>query len=266
MPGLTPLLGLLLTLAPSDAELARRAAVSFRQGCASRERALEARAHFRAAAELYEQLHARGVRSPALYRNLGHAEYLGGRWEQALWAYRSGLRLDPNDRALREGLALARSRVEYPVDGSLVRPEEVWPTWLPRPTQGALLVSIGASYCLACLLATLWWWQRRVALLAGALGSAALLAISLFALWSAARTDAEDRLHPPLVIIAETTLYRGNAASYPIDPSVPTLPRGLEAQLLGRRGGWLRVRLRNGPSGWIPAAAARVVGDDAPSR
>lgn len=266
MPGVTTLLGLLLALAPAaapdDAALADRAAAAFHQGCACRDRALEAQARFRESASLYEQLRQRGVRNPALYRNLGNAEYLAGRPERALWAYRSGLLLAPNDRALREGLALARARVTYPADGSLIRAVESWPAWLPRPSPGSLFAVVGASYVLACLFVTLWLWRRGATILIGAGAAVVLLFVSLFGLWNSARAAEDDRRHPPVVIVTETSLYRGNAASYPTDPDVPTLPRGLEARLLGRRGGWLRVQLAGGPSGWVPETAALVVGDD----
>jgi len=262
MPGLNVALNMLFVLAvadtgPSSSDVLQQAETAFQLGVASRQHVQQARQHFARAAELFEELHQRGVRSPGLYVDLGNAEFLAGHPERALWAYQSGLQLDPNARVLRERVAMARGRVEYPADA---QPDsDPWPMWLAVPTPRILFFAGSTGYALVCVFGLLWWRRRGTRLLAGLLASASLLAGSLAALgWLTARAD-HDRAHPLVVVMDETPLYRGNGTSYPLHPDLPRLPRGVEARLLVRRGAWLQVQFTSGVTGWLPAAAARVV-------
>jgi hypothetical protein len=91
----------------SDAEVLAQAETAFRLGVENKTRILQARTHFYLATDAYLELHRRGVRSPALYLNLGNAAVLADRWPEAVWAYHVGLKLDPNHAGLREHLAFA---------------------------------------------------------------------------------------------------------------------------------------------------------------
>jgi hypothetical protein len=267
MPGLTPLL-LLISLAvpgaeealfPANSDLLKQAEDAFRHGVESQERVQQAQRHFTRAAELFRQLHERGVRSDALYLNLGNAEYLAGRPERALWAYQCGLLLNPNERRLREHLELARARIQYPPGGGGLPEPDFWPLALPRPTPRQTLAGAGIAYALTCLVATLWWHRRGRQLLFASFILLACAASGLL-LWGWLTAGAEyERAHPLLVVSKETPLYRGNGPNYPSHPDLPALPRGLEARQLLRRGAWLQVQLGSGEIGWLPAAVVLVV-------
>src|SRR5690242_12821788 len=95
----------------SDADILAQAESAFQQGIAHKNHFLQARPHFAKAANDYLDLHKRGVRSPALYRNLGDAALLADRLPEAIWAYHMSLAFDSNDARAREHLAFARSKV-----------------------------------------------------------------------------------------------------------------------------------------------------------
>jgi hypothetical protein len=243
----------------SDAELLARAEASFRQARADVRKLDAARRQFAAAADDFLELHRRGVRSPALYFDLGNAALLADRLPRAIWAYHRGLALDPNHAVLRDHLAFARERVNYP-PGDRGRPApDRWPAWLPRPTLTVLLLASGIAYSLAWL-GGAWWYVTRTTPALLATAALALVAVTAGAWYTLDVRDAERDRAEPLVVVARdgTPLQRGNGANYPRHPDAPTLPAGLEARLLHRRGGWLQIRLATGEIGWVPADSVLV--------
>src|SRR5262245_6057838 len=94
-----------------DRALAERADAALAEGVAQRDDAEQARPCFLRAAACYEELHRRGVRNPALYRNLGNALLLSDDLAAAIVSYRRGLRLSPRDEELRSCLEAARAQV-----------------------------------------------------------------------------------------------------------------------------------------------------------
>ncbi|MBI1829889.1 MAG: hypothetical protein HYR84_00395 [Planctomycetes bacterium] len=243
----------------TDEEILAQAEAAFRQGVENKSQLLAARKHFSVAADSYRELHRRGIRSAALCRNLGNAAVLADRWPEAIWAYQVGLRLDPNDSALREQLAMARAKVLYPPAGQGRLEPETWPEWLRRPKLFEVSCVLMAAYCLAWIAATaaflwrtsaLYFLTAITALTAGAYGAA----------WWHEYAQAEvDRQTPLVVLIENADFHRGNGASYPKHPVLPQLPRGLEVRQLHRRGSWLHVRLTTGEIGWVHADQALVV-------
>lgn len=245
--------------APTDEELFDRATATFRRACDSVRQVGEARKLFGRAADDFDELDRRGVRSPGLYHDLGNAALLADRLPDASLAYHRGLRLDPNHAGLRDHLAFARSRVNYP-PGDRGRPApERWPAGLPRPTVGALFLAAAVGYAGAWVCGG-WWFVRRspAALLVTLAGAAVALVAGV---WCGAEVrEVERDRAEPLVVIARdgTSFQQGNGPNYPRHPDVPTLPAGLEARLVHRRGGWLHVRLATGELGWVRADAALV--------
>ena len=61
----------------------------------------------------------------------------------------------------------------------------------------------------------------------------------------------------PLVVIARdgVPLARGNGPTYPPNPQLPQLNRGMEARLLHNRGGWVQLQFPGGEIGWLPRQA-----------
>jgi len=233
------------------------AATAYNAGLAERADSAKARPHFVRAAELYESAWDRGARTPAVARNMAQARYLAGDLGRCIADYRRGLRIFPHDVDLRNGLAFARGRVEYPFVGDLAetaRPRDP-PSLLDRlpvsPTRLAL-VALGLWSIGWLVLARAWITARGgLALSGGALVIAAML-IGGWLGWE----DGRKRAHwaePTAVVMAPgTDLRTGNSDEYPkrLDGR---LPAGVEVRLLGERGGWLQIELADGTVGWAPA-------------
>jgi hypothetical protein len=199
--------------------------------------------------------------STAKYYNLGNAQFLAGQLPEALLAYRRGLRLNPNDAGLAENLDYARNRVQYPF-GQRGRPEEdCWPAWLHKPAAFQVLVAALILYGLAWVLATRWYMTRRPALWKRA-GLAFVLAAAGGGYWLYLENENNSQDQHPLVVIRQDKLplRKGNGPSYPVNPDLPFLSRGMEARRLHERGGWLQIQFASGEIGWVEKAA--VLGEE----
>ena len=243
---------------PSQEAALARAEQSMRLGREVRSKVVEARQHFRDAAEACADLHRGGVVSPELYLLWGNAELLADRVPRAIWAYHSGLRLDPWNRILREHLALARSRVARAQSNRTAPQPDSWSVWLPAPWTS--LVTASLALALSCAAAAAWHVTRSTQMGWFALAALALALVASAGCARATKREIRER-EQPRVVIAEpdTPMNLGNGPSYPPHPETPRLPAGAEGRLVHRRGGWLRIELAAGDVGWIPAAKALVV-------
>jgi hypothetical protein len=264
------LLALCLVPAAAEAEtinyhgMLDGAEAAFRKGVEYKDRFLQARPHFAKAADQYYKLHELGVRSPALYRNLGDAALLADRLPESIWAYHMSVALDPNNARAREHLAFARSKVLYPPSGQGRLDPDTWPAWLHRPTLRQLLWTWIAAYAVACVSVTISILRARAGRPLGAwvwLASigAVLALTSGVALWQMNQRVEADHASPLVVVAENTPFYLGNATSYPPHASLPRLPRGMEVRQIHRRGDWLQVRLTTGEIGWLPAERVWIV-------
>jgi hypothetical protein len=263
MVGLTLLTGLLLGAGGGadslpDAEVLRRAETAFHTGAQLREKKpAEAVLSFREAAAKYEELRLRGADNPDLYRNEGNAWLLAGDLPRAVLAYRRGLRLAPNDGTLREHLAASREQVVYPGHpegrGGFGRPPvDQHPPWLPRLGPAVFLVVALVLYTLGWMAMTRWWMTQRGRLLAASV-AAFVTALLVGGGWAWLQLQQRQETLQPLVVIASdgVLLRTGNGLSYPARYETP-VNRGVEARLLVRRGDWVKIRLADGESGWVP--------------
>lgn len=242
----------------ADLEVLKRAEAAFQSGVKARGSTDETQ-HFQQAAKYYEQLRQLGIRNLAHYKNQGNADLLAGDLPGAILAYRRGLILNPNDREMRANLNYARDQVVYSSADNFARPpESYWPPWLPRPTIGFSFWLVIFFYALAwCGLARAWTagmeGRTRIAWI-GAVGG--ILFSGIFAIQI--RVEKADAPHPLVVISADQTfLHQGNHSFYPQAYNTP-LNRGVEAQLLQIRGGWLQIELAGGQIGWVARENALV--------
>jgi hypothetical protein len=235
------------------------AEAAFDRGLENRSHLLVARKHFSEATDVYLKVKPLVIRTPQLYRNLGNAAVLADRWPVAIWAYQTGLKLDPNDSRMRDQLAFVRGKVLYSAKGQ-GRPEpDLWPGWLHRPTRVELLGLLFFLYVWQWIAISYWLVKRStksVLFLVAVTVVALLVCVGLRYEWHQLKVDRDT----PLVVLVENSdFYRGNAASYPKHADLPFLPRGLEARQLHRRGDWLQIRLTTGEVGWVPAGNVLVV-------
>lgn len=256
------MLAALLIPEAGELELFHRGEDAFRAGLAAREkndRNDRGEAEFREAAHAWETVRSGGVDTAPLYRNLGHAYFLAGDLPRAILCYRLGLRREPGDAELRGGLRQARSRVVFAEGTGLGRPvEDQSPRWIAGLSLGwlfALGVVVHAAGW-ACL--TRWYMVRGTKLLIAGL----LLLVAGLALgWVVFRWQ-DGGTEPPVVVIARdgVLLRKGNGSAFPPWSGVP-LNRGVEAEQILSRDGWVQIRLPGGEVGWVGAAEV-VVGDD----
>jgi hypothetical protein len=241
--------------APGEHDLLLRAESSFSEGLIRREAGRPSRALFRAAASSFEELHRRGANNSLLYRNLGNARLLAGDLPGAILAYRLGLRLKPGDRILRENLSWARRRVAFREGSPLGRPpEDVRPGWLAALGPGWLFLLALSGYAGGCLALVRWlMFCRRSSLLVGLTLLASSLAGGAFLY-----REHQEQDSPLVVIAADGVLLRkGNGGLFPPRYETP-LNRGVEGELLFRRGDWLQIELSGGEVGWVSLREARV--------
>jgi hypothetical protein len=230
---------------------------AYQAGMAERADSGKARPHFVRAAEHYEAAWDRGMRTPAVARNMAQARYLAGDRGRCIAAYRRGLSVFLHDPDLRNGLAFARGRVEYPLVGDLAE--------MARPRDPpSLLDRLPASPVRAAAVALALWafgwfvlaraWitaHGGLALSGGALVLAAIL-IGGWLGWEDARNRVRWSEPAAVVLAPGTDLRTGNSDEYP-KRFDGRLPAGVELRVLGQRGGWLQVELADGTVGWAPA-------------
>ncbi|MFL5244192.1 MAG: hypothetical protein ACJ8FY_18975 [Gemmataceae bacterium] len=249
---------LLLAMSTADVasnsveDLLARAEQALNVGIEARDNPRLARAHFREAARLYEDLYHLGHHNAACLRNEGNAALLADDLPRAILAYRRGLRLSPNDRVLRSNLAFAREQVDYSTADPLGRPpSDSWPAGLPRPETGWLLASAAVLYTLGCLAMTLFWMTRKAVLLSIILVLFSLTAVPISGLALHLRSESYESNYPLVVVSENGVLLRaGNSLAYPARYETP-LNRGVEARLLFMRGNWAQIELAAGETGWV---------------
>jgi hypothetical protein len=254
----------LLALAPStflsaglpDQALLALAEQSFAEGVTLRADAAKARPAFARAAIAYDDLWARGHRSPELALDRAHAHQLAGDLPGAIVVLHEGLDAAGWSRPLQAALEEARSRVAYPHTGDLAaqcRP--------PRTATIGIRMSPLEAWTIAGSLWLISWacvarfaMTRAVRWLTFAGVGVAALGV-LGALWLQDYRAREREEAEPLVVVArDAYLRKGNSDAWP-ERLEARLPRGVEARELSRRGGWVQVRLAGGVVGWLPEGA-----------
>jgi len=251
---------------PSEQELLVRALAAIAEAKEHANDPTETRAAYIKAAECYEQLHERGCRNTDLYRNLGNAYYLGGKLPEAIFAYRRGRALDPDDRGSRESLDYARSQIDFSRALAARPPADDWPPWLPRWTPRLRLL-LGAG-----LLAAFWitltryrMTQHGIHIVTG--GLAIIAGLFLLVSVPVEHYFHQRELDKPLVVVRHdgVDLRTGDGDAYPPRDGFPALRGGTEAELLAEKSDirgnvWLRIQLAGGDTGWIREADALVDG------
>lgn len=236
------------------------AEAAFQEGVKGREDPGRARGHFAESARRLAELYRDGLGDARSLLQQGNAELLADLLPQAILSYQRGLRLAPNDWALRENLDYARSLVSLPPPGDRGRPPlDSWPPGLPRPTAGLLLALAWIGYAATLAAGTRWFMSQRQAWLVRAILSG-LFTLALGAAWLWQLDTERWPEQQPLVVIAADAVpfYRGNSDSYPRHPDLPTLSRGMEARRLTQRGDWLQVQFASGAIGWVPGPQVLV--------
>ena len=241
---------------------ARQAETAFRLGVQTKDTPDLSVPHFREAARCYKRLFEHGIHSPALFRNWGKAEFLADRLPQAILVWRLGLREYPHDADLWQNLQYARRTVTYPTNQKVQPPAPDWPPMLPQPTLWHLLVCLTFFVTICCAVLARWWWVRRWHYLLWASLTVVGIVVVING-WILLQFHIRKIRNQPVVVIAveRVSFQCGNGDSYPPNPEIPVLSRGMEAGLLFEREDWLQIELADNRIGWVPRSAV-LIGSD----
>ncbi len=238
-----------------------------------------ARNLFRSAARRFDSIVAAGVVNGRLEYNLANCHLQAGDVGRAILHYRRAQRLIPGNEMLADNLAVARSRCLTAIPptprSAFLRSVFFWhyQTSVGGRTKTALLAYI-AVWVLLILYdpsrrreptdkatpATRVSYHRARARCSVAAVVCAVLAAT--AGISVGMTHWSDRNIPEGVVTAmDVAVYKGPGGGYKRQFEQPLQP-GAEFTLRERRGGWCKIELADGKSGWIEIAQMELVPHD----
>lgn len=236
------MIGILLVLVPSIGlgPESRTASEWFQFGLDHRDRPAVRIEAFRAAADAFDG------RTPASALAKARSLFLAGQTPRAIAAIHAGLALAPHDRELRLDLETIRDSIRYPVPADprlRVRPDPPAFRFSPWLLFGAAtgFGALAAAGCAARLTTRPNW--SPVAMAVGLAGFIVVAGL--------ANRSGPDM---PTILIREAVLRKGNGDSYAARIAEP-LPAGAEVRVLLGRGGWVKVELPGGATGWLPESA-----------
>ena len=204
---------------------------------------------FTLAAERFESLAARGVRSAEVYYNLGNCYYKQGFVGRAVANYKRGAMLLPRDEDIETNLDLVRSVVgfrdtttSYDLSGLAVLPLR-----LASPRELMLAFYVGyylTALCLLCVMVV-----RGDVRKTGLRILVVLLALTVGALGYARYGVSKFESGSDGVVIADKTEFMSGPGT--AFDELARLPDGVEVELRARSGIWVEVELPTGDIGWI---------------
>lgn len=204
---------------------------------------------FAKALQEYHQIAAQGIKSDALFYNMGNAYFRRGQLGAAILYYEKARQLNPYDSRIAHSLEVARSKSKNQIPEV---PEAFWTTawryllWF-FTLEGFFWIGIGL-YILVFLLIAHWiWftqptpWRRRTLMVLIPL-TVVFLGASIFAAY-------KENVHQFAVVQPKKTEILATPVSD--GQSVRVLYEGLTVKILHREGAWFRVKLPNGLEGWM---------------
>lgn len=204
-----------------------------------------------AARDAYEQLVKAGSRNPAVFLNLGHADYRLGREAGAAINYRRALALDPSNSAARSSLEHVLQKLGVPAAG----------------LGAAEIVGQYISFDLLSLAGSMLFWVGTIALVFAlfsvkrrpALAVLGVVAAVIGATFVALAWAGDSR-----IALAKTSIVVGDAVdarSAPADNAqkMADLPLGTPVRVIAARDEWSLVRLPLGVDAWVRTTAIEPV-------
>jgi tetratricopeptide (TPR) repeat protein len=209
---------------------------------------------FLKAAALYQQILEQGCLSGSVLYNLGNAYMQADQRGLAISAYRQAMRLKPRDAFLKANLEFALGPDAVLKDKRTVLDHLFfWLDLVSYPEKWyltSLFVGLSLVFALGAL------FQRNRAAWNRLLWLALIL--TLLAGASAGLDWYRFEYIKHGVVTSDDTLARkGTSENYEPAFTQP-LSEGTEFQVLEERGGWILIRMEEGPEGWIPGSSAVV--------
>lgn len=191
-----------------------------------------------------------------VYRNLGTAYMRAGDVGRAVVALRRADRLAPTDPLVKETLASARAAVRTRVEPNRSAVDTL--LWWRGRVSRSVLAGVGAAawVCLwGALVLKLVIRRGRYGAVAFACGVVTFISLGSLAFerWLLAADSS-------VVVVADGVVARKGPSVDAYEPAFEQPIRaGVEAELLERRGEWVRIRLPSGQQSWLPAEAIEAV-------
>ena len=211
---------------------------------------------FEEAVQYYEYVIGLKKENWQLYYNLGNAYFRLGVIGKAILNYERALKLNSENEDIRFNLELAALQT---LDRIPEPPKELWLTalekWLKAPAFSFLLYTTLAIYALIlCLLAARNFFApiARAGLVKPVLVVATIFLFVFGGIFSYRWYDQAHNKYG--VIIAEEVSVTSSPASDATELFI--LHQGTKFQLREQSDNWMRIRLRDGKSGWINAQTA----------
>lgn len=206
---------------------------------------------YEGARKAYEQAVDEGARDPAIFLNLGHAEYQSGRPALALINYKRALALDPSQDAARQSLEHVGK--ELGISSRGVGFADIAGRYISfdlLALLGSLLVWGGLLLVLYAVFSN----RKRGALVALGIGAALIGATAVAIAWTGDSRVALSQISVTTTEISAHASPSENSqkqANLRIGDAVRVLARGDE--------GWSLVKLPNGLKGWVQSDALQPV-------
>ncbi len=225
---------------PADAEVNSR----FNQACDFYEAGdlVSARAGF-------EALISMGVKSGAVYYNLGNCLYKQGEVGRAVANYRRAILLNPRDEDIRVNLDLLRSAVGTRDTTSAFGRGGMSgaPLRLASPREWQIAFYISYYLSVIFLLGLLFLSGRARALAGRVLAVLVIVCIGSFALSAHGRSRFRGGSEA-VVVVERTEFMSGPGAAF---EELAKLADGVELRLRARSGIWVEAQLPGGEVGWV---------------
>mgnify|MGYP006134340253 CR=1 FL=1 len=211
------------------------------------------------AIQLYESILDKNLQSSELYFNLGNCFFQKKEWGKTILNYERALLIAPNDTAVLQNLALAKSKT---VDGIAVLPNFFlarWWTQIRNLTHsgiwsllGILLFWLGIGGIILWILG-----KERTQRKQGFLGGMITLGLSIliFAL-AYNRYQIQQKSGSSIIMSKETSL---KFLPDEISKEIIQLHEGTKVKITEKITSWYKVRLDNGEVGWITESALEEI-------
>ncbi len=205
-----------------------------------------------AAISKYEAILAEGLRSSAVYYNLGNCYYQKSEQAKAMLNYERALQLSPRDKDIQFNRDVLQSELTDDIEAI---PQFFLSRWWET------LSSLGSS-TLWAILALLFLWlgigslaswiigKTRQQKKRGFIGALAFTLPFLLAFFLARSSYISERDSKAAIIMPKEVTLR--SAPDAISKEISKLHSGTKVKLLDKIDDWFKVGLRNGETGWLP--------------
>ncbi|MEW6535126.1 MAG: tetratricopeptide repeat protein [Candidatus Auribacterota bacterium] len=213
--------------------------------------------NFAESAKMFEQILDKGIRSGAIYFNLGNAYAKNGDTAPARLAYERALRYIPRDTAVRNNLAYVASRLEDKI--KLPRPQW-WRQVLYAPAGIMNHKELGFVLIGSFMLIMLIWALMTLFTSYKALLKTGLIFSCVFFIWIGAVFCVKihtEKFSRNAVIMAEEAAVRwGNTDN---DKVAFFLHAGTKVVIRQTRDNWVLITIGDGKSGWVKKSFLEII-------